>query len=120
VLASCVFSVLLSINIVSINAYLTDLLPSPSVGLCVGLSVCQLVCLSGKCCGKTADWMQMLLVLMSGVSRGMGVLDGGSDRRRGRASFGVNLGHPIVINGTLLHSCVRATCSSQMSLWRTC
>jgi len=29
----------------------------------------------------------------------MGVLDGGSDRRRGKGCFGVNLGHPIVING---------------------
>ena len=26
----------------------------------------------------------------------MGVLDGDGDRRRGRGSFGVNLGHPIV------------------------
>ena len=26
----------------------------------------------------------------------MGVLDGGTDRRRGRGSFGVNVGNPIV------------------------
>jgi len=36
---------------------------------------------------------------VSGVGRGMGVLDGGDDRRRGRGSFGVNLGRPIVTNG---------------------
>ena len=37
--------------------------------------------------------------MVSGVGRAMGVLDGGSDRRRGKGCFGVNLGHPIVING---------------------
>jgi len=37
--------------------------------------------------------------MMSAVGRGMGVLDGGGDRRRGRGSFGVNLGRPIVTNG---------------------
>ena len=37
--------------------------------------------------------------MVSGVSRGMGVVDGGGDRRRGRDSFEVNLGHPIVTNG---------------------
>jgi len=39
-------------------------------------------------CGKTADWIRMLFGVMSGVGRGMGVLDGGSDRRRGRGRFG--------------------------------
>ena len=34
--------------------------------------------------------------VVSAVSRGMGVLDGSGDRRRGRGSFGVNLGRPIV------------------------
>jgi len=33
------------------------------------------------------------------VSRGMGVLYGDGDRRRGKAVLGVNLGHTIVING---------------------
>jgi len=37
--------------------------------------------------------------MVSGVGRGMGVLDGGGDRRRARGSFGVNLGRPIVTNG---------------------
>jgi len=31
--------------------------------------------------------------------RGMGVLDGNGDRRKGRGSFGVNLGRSIVTNG---------------------
>ena len=33
--------------------------------------------------------------------RGMGVLDGDRDRRRGRGSFGVNWDRPIVTNGDL-------------------
>jgi len=33
---------------------------------------------------------------ISGVGRGMGVLDGGGDQRMGRGGFGVNLGHPTV------------------------
>jgi len=37
--------------------------------------------------------------VVSRVGRGMGVSDGGGDRRRGRGSFGVNLGRPIVTNG---------------------
>jgi len=37
--------------------------------------------------------------VVSGVGFGMGVLDFGGDRRRGRAVLGVNLGRPIVING---------------------
>jgi len=35
----------------------------------------------------------------SGVDRGMGVLDRGGDRRRGRDNLGVNVGHPFVTNG---------------------
>ena len=37
--------------------------------------------------------------MMSGVGRGMGVLDGGRDRRRRRGSFVGEFGHPIVTNG---------------------
>ena len=43
--------------------------------------------------------------VVSRVGRRMGVLDGGGYRQRGRDSFGVNVGHPIVTNGIL---CVRA------------
>jgi len=35
---------------------------------------------------------------------------------KGMGNFGVNLGHTIVTNGTLLHSCARVTCSSQITL----
>ena len=37
--------------------------------------------------------------MVSGVGRGMGVLDGGGNRRRKSGSFGVNLGRPIVTSG---------------------
>jgi len=49
-------------------------------------------------CGKTADWIWMPFGMVSRVGRGMGELDGGGDRRRGRGSFlgGVKVGHPIV------------------------
>ena len=36
---------------------------------------------------------------VSGVGREMGVLDEGGDRRRGKGSFGVNLGRPIITSG---------------------
>jgi len=39
--------------------------------------------------------------MVIGVSRGMGVLDGGGYRRREAAVLGLNLGHPVVPNGTL-------------------
>jgi len=54
--------------------------------------------------------------MVSGVGQWMGVLDGGGDRRREMAVLGVNLGHPIVTNGTLLHSFARAMRSSQLTL----
>jgi len=53
--------------------------------------------------------------MVSGVGRGMGVLEGGGDRRRKGAVFGVNLELPIV-TPTLLRSCARATRSSQITL----
>ena len=36
---------------------------------------------------------------MTGIGREMGVLDGGGDRRRGKGSFWVYVGHSIVANG---------------------
>ena len=62
---------------------------------------------------KTADWIRMPFVVVSGVGRGIGALDGGDDRRRGRDSLGVNLGRPTVTNGAF------ATRSSRITL-RTC
>jgi len=51
--------------------------------------------------------------LVTEVGLGMGVLDFGGDRRRGKGSLGVNLGRPIVTNGAF------ATRSSHITL-RTC
>jgi len=39
-----------------------------------------------------ADWIQMPFGVVRGVGRGMGVLDGGGDRRRGKGSFGGEFG----------------------------
>jgi len=85
-----VISMSLSINRASMRAYLTDWLPSPSVGL----SVCWLICLSLRkvYCGKMADWIQVLLGVVSGVGRGIGVLDRAGDHQRGRGSFGGEFG----------------------------
>ena len=51
--------------------------------------------------------------VVRGVGRGMGVLDGGGDRRREWADWGMNLRRLIVTNGAF------ATRSSQITL-RTC
>jgi len=61
----------------------------------------------------------MLFRAVSGVGRGMAVLDGGGDRRRESDSFGVNLGTSHC-NNTLLRSCTRATRFSQITLGGTC
>ena len=37
-------------------------------------------------CGKMADWIVMSFRVVSGVGRGIGVLDGGGDRRRVKGS----------------------------------
>ena len=54
--------------------------------------------------GNTADWIRIPFWVVSGVGLGMGVLDFGGDRRRGRGSLGVNLRHPIVTNGDFVAS----------------
>ena len=55
---------------------------------------CLSVCLSIVYCGKTAEWIRMPFGIVSGVGRGMGVLDGSGDRR-GEAILEVNLGVPL-------------------------
>jgi len=74
------------------SVLLTDLSPIP----CVGLSVC--LSFRKVYCGKTADWIRMPCGVVSGVGRGIGVLDVDGDRRRERGRFGVNFGRPIVTN----------------------
>jgi len=75
----------LSFNIASVSTNGVDLPPTSSVGL----SVCLSVYVWKVYCVKTADWIRMPFGMVSGVSRGMGVLDRGGDRRRGRGSIGV-------------------------------
>jgi len=41
-------------------------------------------------------WIRMPFGVVSGIGRGMGVLDGSGDRRREGAVLGVNLWRPIV------------------------
>jgi len=67
-----------------------------SVSVC--LSVCLSVCVRKVYCSKTADLIQMPFGVMNGVGRGMGVLDRGGDRRRGRGILGMNMGRSIVTN----------------------
>jgi len=69
----------------SVSGLCDRTLPGPSLGL----SVCRSVCLSVRkvYCGKTVEWIQMPFRMVSAVGRGMGVLDGGGDRRRERDSF---------------------------------
>ena len=79
-----VISASLSNNIASVSANDVDLSPIPSVGR----SVCLSVRVSGKCTvAKTADSIRMLFGIMSGVGRGVSVLVGDGNRRRGRNSF---------------------------------
>jgi len=43
--------------------------------------------------------------VVSEVGRGMGVLNGSGDHKRGMGSLGVNLGHPIVTDGDFVKLC---------------
>jgi len=65
-------ALLLVCHSLSVSTHVTDLPPSPSVGLrvCVCLSVRKVYC------GKTAEWIWVPFGMVSGVGRGMGVLDG--------------------------------------------
>jgi len=58
------------------------------------LRACRLdnlsVCVRKVYCGKTADWIRVPFGVVRGVGRGMGVLDGSGDHRRGRGRFGAS------------------------------
>jgi len=52
-----------------------------------------------------AHLIQMPFWVVSGVGHRTGVLDGGCDRQREETVLGVNLGHPILVNGDFVASC---------------
>jgi len=56
--------------------------------------------------------------VMSGVGLGMGVLDFGGDRRRGRGSLGVNLLCPIITNDDFVASLCGSANSDRAIVWR--
>ena len=107
---------ILCIRIIGVHA--SRLLFSVSLSIS-SLQTCCLaylsVCLSVRkvYCGKIAERIGMPFGIVSGVGWGVDVLDGSRDRRREGAVLGVNLGHPIVINGAFV------THSSKITL-RTC
>ena len=68
-----------------------------SVCVCVFIYVC--VSVRKVYCGKTAEWIRMPFGMVSGVGRGMGVLDVGGYRRTEGTVLGVKLERPIVTNG---------------------
>jgi len=56
--------------------------------------------------------------VVSGVGLGMDVLNFGSDRRRGRAVWGLNLRRPIVTNGDFVASLCESTYNDRAVVWR--
>ena len=58
---------------------------------CAKNGICLSVC-TEIYCGKTADWNRIPFRVVSLVGRGMGVLDGSGDRRRGRGRFSGEFG----------------------------
>jgi len=66
-------------------------------------------------CGKTAEWIRVPFGVVSGVGRGISVLDGGADRRRKGEFWGRICCVPLQPMGTLLRNCARATPSSQIT-----
>ena len=88
-------------NIGSIRTNGIDLSPSLFVGLCVCVSLSVLL-VRKVYYGKRADFIQMPSCMVSGVGRGMGVLDGDSDCPRERGSFVGEFGRPFVTNGEVV------------------
>jgi len=85
----CLFIIIsasLSINIASVSAHGIELLSIPSVGWSVCWSARKVYC------GKMADSIQMSFGMVSGIGRGMGVLDGVMIFEGEGAVSGVNLG----------------------------
>jgi len=81
--------VVTDISRVAIQSIDTDLLPIPSVCLSVcrsvGRSVWRVYC---GVCGKMADWIWVPFGVVTGVGRGMGILDEGPNSPGGRSGLG--------------------------------
>jgi len=73
---------------VSVSANGIDLSSILPDGLSACLSVLKVYC------GKTAEWIQMPFGMVSGVGRGMGVLDWSPCAPKGRAVWGESGGSP--------------------------
>jgi len=56
--------------------------------------------------------------VVSGIGLGMGVLNFGGDRRRGKDSLGVNVWRSIVTNGKFVASLCRSAQSNRAVIWR--
>ena len=63
------------------------------------------------------QWKKWLFGVVSGVGWGMGVLDAGGDRWRGRAVLGLNLLRPTVTNGDFVAQLCGSACSNQADVW---
>ena len=76
------------------------------------------ICLSADVSsGDMGDWIRMPFGVVSRVGVGMGVLDFGGDRRRGRGSLGVNLWRPIITNGNFVASLCGIASSDRAVVW---
>jgi len=100
---------------VSLSGYRVDLLLIPSVSLCMCVSVCLSV--RKVYCEKMTEWLDPDVVQGGewGRSRDSCIRWGWWSSNRKQQFWGWIWGHPIVTN-TLLHSCVRATRFSQITL----
>jgi len=84
-------------------------------GLCDGLYVWKVYC------GKMADWIRMPFWMVSGVSRGMGLLDGVGDCRRVRSSFdgefGVSHCNQWGLCSIVVSKCVNRSSCRRLGWW---
>jgi len=98
---ACCYTFKFPILVTSLSQASISGLVTENVGRSVCLSVCMSVCLS-VCkvyCGKTAEWTRMPFGMVSGVGRGMCVLDWMVIVELEETDLGLYLGHPIVPKG---------------------
>jgi len=70
-------------------------------------------------CGKTAEWIRMPFAVVSGVGRGMCVLDGVVLVEGEGAVLRLNLGRPIVTNGDFVAYLCESDALFPITLGRT-